>query len=200
MVAKRSQRGKTIDTTGSGQVDPDPFHLSVPDFQFQDQKLQDLAILTKSFIEKGLGVGTDSNDRYLRVKDLVSIGIIRGIDGKLFTGDKIAPPAAQQISLGPFQDVGSIHLMPRSFQVSEVILSCDTAPTGAACEMDMFIGGSSILSTNITIEDGENSSLDAAVQPVVSDPDHAQGDVITLTTITLSGAALFQFWLLGIYT
>lgn len=58
--------------------------------------------------------------------------------------------------------------MPYAMNVTEVRASVNTAPTGADIEVDINDAGFSILSTVITIEDSEKSSLTALTQPVIS--------------------------------
>lgn len=56
---------------------------------------------------------------------------------------------------------------------------CDTAGTGSSTIIDVKNNSVSILSTLITIDDGETSSETAATQPVISAGDIALDDVIT---------------------
>jgi len=75
--------------------------------------------------------------------------------------------------------VGGDFRVPRAMRVLDVGAYCDTAPSGAGTTIDINENGTSILSTKITIDDGEKSSKTAAVQPVVSDSSIAADAVIT---------------------
>ena len=68
---------------------------------------------------------------------------------------------------------------PYDFTITEVIAACQVAPTGAAAQIDVMEGGVSILSTVITIDDGEVNSLTSATPPVISDSAIAKGARIT---------------------
>jgi hypothetical protein len=58
---------------------------------------------------------------------------------------------------------------PYPITITDVYAGVIDAPTGAALILDINEAGVSILSTLITIDDGELHSDDAATQPVVSD-------------------------------
>lgn len=58
--------------------------------------------------------------------------------------------------------------IPENMTVVECFIRVSTAPVGAAAVWDVNVGGSTILSTKITIDAGEYSSLDAGTQPVLS--------------------------------
>src|SRR5690606_24064739 len=51
--------------------------------------------------------------------------------------------------------------MPYAFEVNAVRASVNSAPTGQAIQVDINAGGASILSTEITIDAGDTTSLDA---------------------------------------
>ena len=62
--------------------------------------------------------------------------------------------------------------MPYAMTVTDVRCSVNTAPVGSTIIVDINEGagaGTSILSTKLTIDDGEFSSVDAAVPAVISD-------------------------------
>ncbi len=90
--------------------------------------------------------------------------------------------------------------MPYAFTVTEVRASVTTAPTGAALQVDINEGGTSILSTEITIDDGEKTSTTAATAPVISDAALADDAEITLDIdqvgSTTAGAGL-KVYLIG---
>lgn len=70
--------------------------------------------------------------------------------------------------------------MPYAFTVSEVRASVATAPTGSAIEVDINEGGVSILSTVLSIDDGEKTSETAATPAVISDASLADDAEITI--------------------
>jgi len=68
--------------------------------------------------------------------------------------------------------------MPFAFTLTEVRAFVNTAPTGAALTFDITEGGSTILSTLITIDVSTKSSEDAATPPVISDTTLADDSII----------------------
>lgn len=54
----------------------------------------------------------------------------------------------------------------------------EQAPTGADFVTELRIGEVELLSTPVTVEDGDSSSITAAVQPVISVASFARGNVI----------------------
>ena len=58
--------------------------------------------------------------------------------------------------------------MPYKMRVEEVRANVNTAPVGSTLDVDINNGGASILSTIITIDDGEKTSTTAAVPPVIN--------------------------------
>ena len=84
--------------------------------------------------------------------------------------------------------------MPFDITLTDVRAFVVTAPTGDDLEVDILKNGVSILSTNITIDAGENNSENAATPPVISDTSLSKGDVISVDIIqvgsTVAGAGL----------
>ena len=70
--------------------------------------------------------------------------------------------------------------MPYALTVTGVRASVTTAPEGSTITVDINEGGSSILSTLISIDAGENTSTTAATPPVVSDTALADDAEITI--------------------
>jgi len=68
--------------------------------------------------------------------------------------------------------------MPFAFTLTEVRAFVNTAPTGAALTFDITEGGSTILSTLLTIDVSEKSSESAATPPVISDASLADDAII----------------------
>ena len=58
--------------------------------------------------------------------------------------------------------------IPENMEFVRAFITVDLAPVGLASIFDFYIGGVSVLSTKITIEDGELTSKDAVSQPVFS--------------------------------
>ena len=83
---------------------------------------------------------------------------------------------------------------PYAFTVTGVRASVGTAPTGANITVDILQNGVSILSTNITIDATEKTSVSAATPPVISTAALTNDSEITinLTVIgsTIAGAGL----------
>lgn len=84
--------------------------------------------------------------------------------------------------------------MPYAFTLSAVRASVTTAPTGAAIQVGINEAGSSILSTDITIDATEKTSATAATPPVISDTALADDAEITIDIdavgTTIAGAGL----------
>ncbi len=70
--------------------------------------------------------------------------------------------------------------LPYAVEMDEVMADFVTAPTGQSAVVDIKVNGSSILSTKITVEAGEETSLTATTQPVISDAAHDKGDKVTI--------------------
>lgn len=91
--------------------------------------------------------------------------------------------------------------MPFAFALSAVRASVTTAPTGSVLTVDINEGGTSILSTKLTIDAGEKSSVTAAVPPVISDVALADDAEITIDIdavgSTVAGAGL-KVYLIGV--
>ena len=74
----------------------------------------------------------------------------------------------------------AIFRMPYGFTLSAVRASVATAPTGAALQVDINEGGTSILSTKMTIDASEKTSTSAATAAVISDANLADDAEITI--------------------
>lgn len=71
--------------------------------------------------------------------------------------------------------------MPFAMTLTAVRASVVTAPTGSALQVDINVTGTgSILSTPITIDDGEKTSVDAATPPVISTSTIADDAEVTI--------------------
>ena len=91
--------------------------------------------------------------------------------------------------------------MPFAFALSAVRASVTTAPTGSVLTVDINEGGTSILSTKLTIDASEKSSVTAAVPAVISDAALADDAEITIDIdgvgSTVAGAGL-KVYLIGV--
>ena len=92
--------------------------------------------------------------------------------------------------------------IPFAMTLTAVWADVVTAPTGSSIQIDLNESGASILSTPISIDAGETYSQDAAVLPVISDPNLAAGSVITpdfdQVGLTFGGAGV-KIYLLGVF-
>jgi hypothetical protein len=79
--------------------------------------------------------------------------------------------------------------MPYAFVLSGVRANVKTAPTGSAITVDINVGGVSILTTEITIDAGEKTSVTAVTPPVIDDP-NLGGDVEITVDIDAVGASV----------
>jgi len=70
--------------------------------------------------------------------------------------------------------------MPYAFTVTEVRASVNTAPVGSTIIVDINEGGTSILSTKLSIDASEKTSTTAATPPVISDSALADDAEITV--------------------
>jgi hypothetical protein len=70
--------------------------------------------------------------------------------------------------------------MPYAMTLTAVRASVTTAPTGSTLVVDINEAGSSVLSTEISIDDGEKTSTTAATPPVISDSALADDAEITI--------------------
>ena len=93
--------------------------------------------------------------------------------------------------------------MPYAFTLAEVRSSVTTAPTGAALVVDINEGGSSILSTKLSIDATEKTSTTATTPPVISDTSLADDAEITIDIdqvgSTIAGTGL-KVYLIGTKT
>ncbi|PKR57512.1 hypothetical protein [Thalassospira lohafexi] len=84
--------------------------------------------------------------------------------------------------------------MPYAFTLTGVRASVSTAPTGAALTVDVNEAGTSVLSTKLTIDAGEKTSITAATPAVISDASLADDSEMTIDIdavgSTIAGAGL----------
>lgn len=70
--------------------------------------------------------------------------------------------------------------MPYAFTVTDVRANVNTAPTGSTIIVDINESGTTILSTKLSIDAGEETSESAATPPVISDASLADDAEITI--------------------
>ena len=68
--------------------------------------------------------------------------------------------------------------MPYAFTLTSVRASVNTAPVGSTLTVDINEAGTTILSTKITIDASETTSVTAATAPVISDSSLADDAII----------------------
>jgi hypothetical protein len=92
--------------------------------------------------------------------------------------------------------------MPYAFKLTEVRATLTTAgTTSGATTIDINNGGTSILSTKLTVDFGEKTSTSAAAKAIISSPELKEGDEITIDIDAVSGGATeagLKVYLLGI--
>jgi hypothetical protein len=90
--------------------------------------------------------------------------------------------------------------MPYAMELTAVRASVTTAPTGSTLVVDINEGGTSVLSTKLSIDAGEKTSTTAAVPAVISDTSLADDAEITIDIAqigaTIAGTGL-KVWLIG---
>lgn len=93
-----------------------------------------------------------------------------------------------------------VFRMPYAMTLTAVRASVTTAPTGSNIIVDINENGSSVLSTKLSIDAGENTSTTAATPPVISDSTLADDAEITIDIdqigSTIAGTGL-KVWLIG---
>ena len=107
----------------------------------------------------------DSSDEVVQASDLVQSFIIACSTetGDLETGTNVARIR-----------------MPYTFTLTAVRASVNVAPTGSVLTVDINESGSTILSTKITIDASETTSVTAATPPVISDSSLADDSIIAI--------------------
>jgi len=90
--------------------------------------------------------------------------------------------------------------MPVAMTVTRVYACVSTAPTDAAFIVDINDGGTTILSTKITIDATKFTNDQSGTPPVISDDTLAEGALVTIDIdqigSTVAGAGL-KVWLIG---
>ena len=90
--------------------------------------------------------------------------------------------------------------MPFAMTLLEVRSNVNTAPIGSKIIVDINKGGVSILSTKLTIDDGEETSVSAIIPTVISDSSILDDDEITIDIDqkgSLTAGKGLKVWLIG---
>ncbi len=159
--------------------------------------VEDEAIL----IEWILGAWTPSPDRITYLADLVDVDVAGAADAYVLTYDLsnglwyaapagAAPPGTQiesfmvacsDESTAITAGTGKLTFrMPYAYVLTAVRASVKDAPTGAAIIIDINEEGATILSTKLSIDVSEKTSVSAATPPVISDASLADDAEITI--------------------
>lgn len=159
----------------------------------------------------------DDLDNFARVEVVVTggTGVTSVTDGRADEGgvhesggSAGAGTSAERIAIAVSDETTAITTgagkvtfrMPCALTLTEVRASVSTAPTGAALVIDINEGGSSILSTKLSIDAGEKTSTTAAAPAVISDASLADDAEITIdfdqVGSSVAGAGV-KVWLIG---
>jgi hypothetical protein len=68
---------------------------------------------------------------------------------------------------------------PENYIITDLILACATAPTGANLIVDLNVNGTTILSTKISCDATERTSVTAATPHVLTTTSLTKGDILT---------------------
>ena len=97
-------------------------------------------------------------------------------------------------------DTGTVltFYMPYDYTVTAVRASLTTTSSSGTPTIDINDGGTTILSTKITIDAGDLLSTDSATQPVIDDPDLADEAKITIDVdVTGTDATGLKCYIIG---
>jgi hypothetical protein len=156
----------------------------------------------------GTGIDVDSTDpQNPEVSlDAATTASLALADTALQPGDVIVPigiACSDETTALTTGTAKATFRMPYAMTVTGVRCSVTTAPTGSVLTVDINEAGSTILSTKLTIDIGEKTSVTAATPPVISDASLADDAEITIDidTVgsTVAGAGL-KVWILGYKT
>ncbi len=88
--------------------------------------------------------------------------------------------------------------VPNDFTLTDVRANLNTASSSGAVTVDINKNGASVLSTKLTIDQGEKTSLSAATAAVISSDDFSDDDEITIDIDNAgTGAIGLKVWLIG---
>lgn len=130
----------------------------------------------------------DTDDLYLKLVNDTE-GAAGGGAGSGATGQKESAPQIESFVIPCMAETTALvvsatkvrtFVVPYNFRLTEVIGSLITnQASGSVVTVDIKQYGTSILSTKLTIDNGEENSLGALVQPVISTPTLVKGQRVT---------------------
>lgn len=163
------------------------------------------AKLTVSLIANG-GSFANADPMLVQIEQGATAGAVSSVNGNTGAVIVLAPIGIAVSDETTALTTGTAKTtlrMPYAMTLTGVRASVTTAPTGSVLTVDINEGGSTILSTKLTIDATEKTSTTAATPPVISDTSLADDAEITIDidTVgsTIAGAGL-KVWLIGYKT
>jgi len=106
-----------------------------------------------------------------------TLAMTSDVEVLVFTIGVAASPLDTDLEVATDQ---AIIAAPEDMTVTQVFAKVGTPPVGSTIIVDIHKNGTTILSTKISIDASEKTSLTAATPPVISVPGLLQGDEITI--------------------
>jgi len=132
-----------------------------------------------------ISAGTEPSVRRFSPDDIEAMIQAHAVGGSSQTESFIVPLGDETTDHSTGTDIFRFR-MPYAFTVTDVRLSCNTAPTGATLfTADVSESGVSILSTLVTLDDGESTSTTAATPYVLSDTALADDAEISVAIVAV---------------
>ena len=97
-------------------------------------------------------------------------------------------------------DAVTTFRMPYGINITDIRASVNTAPVGSDITIDINEGGTTILSTKLTIDDGDKTSVGSSTAVVVSDTALADDAEITVDIDGIGSTTVgkgLKIWLIG---
>jgi hypothetical protein len=133
---------------------------------------------------------------------------IKGGANKTFTAGAVADLATVRIGVACSDETTNLTTgtakitfrAPCAFTLTEVRANVNTAPVGATITVDINVGGSTILSTKLTIDASEKTSTTAATPAVISSASISDDAEITIDIDQIGSSTAgkgLKVWLIG---